>query len=120
MTSVLRLPEYLSPTLNQWQRLHYRARAREKKRVMDHIAVALLDVPGELWFDGYVNVLYTRLRRAGPPMDHDNLCGSFKPIGDALESMGVVWNDSRIILHTLQRRVEKGDWWGTLLEFYEG
>ena len=109
------LEGYLSPGLNQWERMHWRTRAVEKKRAVDEILIALM-VAGDpdISFDGNVWVTYTRIRRSGPNMDDDNLAASFKAIGDALQKHEIV-KDDRDIKLTPRQRLAKGGAWGTEL-----
>ena len=98
--NIITLDDYHAPSLNQWQRMHYMAREREIIRVMDYlVAYGIRDMPQ---FDGKVRVRYVRCRKAGPPMDDDNIAASFKPIGDALERLNVVKNDRDITLEPHQ------------------
>jgi len=118
--TTLRLEGYLSPSLNKWQRMHWRARQSALKTCRNYIRFALMDSEDpDLQFTGPVRVAYLRIRRAGPKMDDDNLFASFKVIGDALEREGVVLNDSQIKLGVAQKVARKGDRWGTILTFEE-
>ena len=116
----LHLAGYLSPSLNEWERLHPRAKTREKNRCAVYVGCAAFGRPQSptLPFLDKVVCTYTRLRRKGSRgLDDDNLAGSFKPIGDALERAGVVENDRQIILVTRQKLVGMDGDWGTCLEF---
>lgn len=111
------MEEYLSPSLNRWQRMHWSSRTREKKRVAGYL---LAYGAAQYAFSGPVTVRYERVLprgRRGRLMDADNLAASFKPIGDALEGLGIVVNDRDIHLHPTQRIARLGEAWGTRLSF---
>ena len=94
------MDDYHSPGLNQWQRMHWRDRKREKKRCEMYLFAARVhDLPK---FTGRVRVYYTRCRKSGPPLDDDNMAASFKPIGDALQAFEVIGNDRDIDLVPVQ------------------
>ena len=117
MILTLELPEYLSPGLNRWQRMHFRTRGREKQRVTGLLVHALMSQDWRT-ISGPVPVVYTRIRRSGPEMDEDNLAGSFKVIGDALQGLWVIENDQDIRLDARQERRATGQraaFWGTRL-----
>lgn len=80
-----------SPSLNQWQRMHFHA----KKRLRDRY---------EMVFRMHANSM-TRakprqfrhvsiIRHGARELDHDNLVGGCKPILDALERAGLIYSDS--------------------------
>lgn len=95
-------------------RRHWRQTARDKVIAKNqifctHKANSSEPLPK---FTGPVECEYIRYRTSGPPMDEDNLAGSFKDLGDALESLGVVDNDRNIRLSPKQAR---GKFKGTLI-----
>jgi hypothetical protein len=107
------LPELLTPGLNQWERMHWRAREQWKKRCVEYITAYAQDRPQ---FADKVRITYGRCRRAGAKdMDDDNLYGSFKPLGDALQRLGIIADDGpdHVELVCKQQRVGHGGDWGT-------
>jgi hypothetical protein len=91
------------PTLNVYLRMHW-----SKRKGLDVTIRTLLAASGELpRYPGQVVVRYTR-SYSRIPLDQDNLAGSFKPIGDALQAWRVIENDRMIVLlNTGQERVTR-------------
>lgn len=114
------LPEYLSPSQNQWERMHHRSRTKAKQDVATRIIVAFNTIKTSYRWANWEPVVcvYTRKRRRGRDLDDDNLAGSFKAIGDGLEMAALIRDDKQIRLQCKQECVGmKGDW-GTRLDFY--
>jgi hypothetical protein len=107
------MPGYLAPSLNElMRRRSHHVRATQKRECSDWlVAYGVGDLPQ---YEGPVTVEYCRIRSRGREMDSDNLYGSFKMIGDALEHLGVVENDRLIDLKATQ---ELGKVSGTRLRF---
>lgn len=106
-------PELLTPGLNEWQRMHFRTRARWNKKVTDYL-VAYGN--GLAKFTGKVKVIVKRCRRAGPrAMDDDNAAASAKSILDALKKLEVIEDDSpeHVELEVQQENVGRSGEWGT-------
>lgn len=85
-------------------RRHWGQTKRDKQLACDlvfftHRGHSLDDLPR---FKGEVKCEYTRYRTRGPAMDDDGLYGSWKDLGDALETLGVVENDRHIRLTAKQ------------------
>jgi len=95
-------------------RRHWRQTARDKKIARNLIFATHKGTTSDPLpkFVGEVTCEYVRYRTSGPDMDEDNLSGSFKDLGDALESLGVVDNDRNIRLKAAQFR---GKFKGTLI-----
>lgn len=95
---VLTLPDYLPPASNGSDgqlRRHWSARMRANRAAVMRVRLALGPPP---WgrFEKPVRVKFWRIRTAGGPIDRDNGFSSWKPLGDALEDIGILANDSLI------------------------
>jgi hypothetical protein len=91
----LEIPE-VAPMLNGkkgLKNMHY----RNYMKLRDRWDSIIRDVTNERIL-GTVHVTYTRSSVVAP--DWDNLCASFKPIGDALVNNGVIQDDSPKIIET--------------------
>lgn len=82
----LHLPER-TPSLNQWQRMHWAKRARLKKRLTREVAWLFCGAPAS----GKRHVIITR--HSPRKLDHDNLVGGCKPLVDALVACGALVDD---------------------------
>lgn len=95
---VLTLSDYLPPALNGSSgllRTHWSSRRRDGETATMRVRLALGPPP---WgrFEGPVRAKFWRMRQAGGPMDRDNATSSWKLIGDALQSLGILADDSLI------------------------
>lgn len=72
-------------------REHYTAKDRRKKQLVSRLSALTY-----IEFDCPVKVTYTRYTHRF--MDWDNACASFKSIGDALEEVEIIKNDSPEII----------------------
>lgn len=90
-----RLVDYLPPALNTLLRTHWARRQRAQEECALRIRQAL-GAPPWVKIRGPVAVVMERSRLSGRPLDEDNAAASFKLVGDALESIGVLVNDKQI------------------------
>jgi hypothetical protein len=90
----------LSPSLNEWQRMHWGKRSKIKK-----LWHWLIKEQKPTKHGGSVIITYTRV--STQPMDLDGVGGSFKAIGDALVKEGIIEDDNPAIVTELRLRWEK-------------
>lgn len=93
-TTILWLP-LRTPSLNTWQRMHWRTR----KRAQDQIRLALLAELSALKrlrtrAPDYAVAVTVRRSYRSRPMDMDNLYASCKPLLDALKGLAQIADDS--------------------------
>jgi hypothetical protein len=85
-----------TPSLNRFQRMHFRARARLRDqyvRIFRLHATAVTRARQHQYKHVYVT-------RYGPrELDFDNLVGGCKPLVDALFRAGLIWDDSPRYVH---------------------
>ena len=80
----------ISPTLNRWQRMHFRLRKKEKNLWVQHFIIAI----------GRPKIVIEKCNikierhACGVLPDVDNLYASAKPILDALVDCNIIVNDS--------------------------
>ena len=85
----LEIPE-ATPSLNEWERMHWAKRRREKLRWQMFIGAEARKVKLPK-ATGKRNVLIIRI--GARTLDKDNLYGGFKPVLDALKDSGYLVDD---------------------------
>lgn len=79
------------PSLNVWQRMHWRKRGRLTRRFGDLlVACGARDVPEATGQKRKVSIIEYRKRM----LDKDNLYGGVKPLVDAIKRLGLVVDDN--------------------------
>lgn len=95
----------LFPSMNILLREHFTKRTKRKETLM-----WLIKQQKPNSYKGKVTIEYTRC--AKQLQDWDNHCASFKVIGDALVSLGIIVDDNPKIVHRFipqQEKVKKDD-----------
>lgn len=93
MTTEITVPR-LAPMMSKLKRMHHRKYAR----IRDEWAFEIRSLT-KAKHEGSVNISFTRYSTAMP--DWDNLYASFKVIGDALVSNGIIEDDNMSIVKDL-------------------
>jgi hypothetical protein len=110
--ATLWLPDYHGPSMQDYGKWKWYQIKTAKRKAVEHVMSAMVEADCvDLNFpDGDVSVEYTRVRggHGGVDMDDENLHSTFKCIGDALQTIGVVANDRQIRLTSKQEQGERG------------
>lgn len=94
MSTTLFLPDFLTPTLNEYLNWHFHKRAKFARRCVEHIIAACAET-GLPVFTEKVRITIQRNRRSGSrEADSDNCTGGAKPLIDALTKCGIIADDS--------------------------
>lgn len=82
----------VTPSLNQWQRMHWATRARLQAGFVNELRAeigALSVRPLQ-----QLNTSVRLTRYSAKELDTDNLVGGAKPLVDAIVAVGLAWDDS--------------------------
>lgn len=105
---IFEIPE-ATPTLNVWQRMHFRA----KRRLMERYRMLILETLGRHRPRQPIERCVVRIERYSPKLpDWDNLYGGLKPVGDVLVvqsernplGLGLILDDSpKVIIELIAK-----------------